>query len=681
MVKDPDGNLPLQPGWMGAAVPTLSIAALVKSLREYRLLDVEQLNELLYHVQMRFPTVHALTEEMVRRGWLTPFQSEILLAGDASELNLGSYVLLDQLGEGGMGQVFKARHVEKGNTVAIKIIRNTRLCNPEVTRRFQREAKAAARLAHPNIVALLESSESRGRHFLVMEFLLGTDLARLLKKSGPVTIAQAVAYVSQAAQGLQHAYEKGLVHRDIKPSNLLVTSGYGASLPEVVKILDFGLARLRRASDETETTTDELTRNGALMGTPNYMAPEQATDPHAVDIRADIYSLGCTFYHLLTGRPPFPGGSFWQKINQHREAEPVSVESLRPDLPGCLARVVRRMMAKRPAERFQTPNDLVANLRRFERDAFLADLRESARSQQGIGTGEVSTTTYRPRSNGERAASSLGLSPRPVLSSITNLVGIKMVLIPAGSFVMGSPESEAGRESNESPEHKVTISKPFFIGAFQITQGQFKRVMGQNPSHFNIKNRGSDEHPVETVSWHDARAFCNWLSALDTELMEGQYYRLPTEGEWEYACRSGCRGSYSFGHDSATLQSFGWFRDNAGGMTQATGQLCPNSWGLYDMHGNVWEWCADFYKGRYYEESEKEDPRGPATGRYRVIRGGSWFNEARFCRSTHRSRHLPTETSRLIGFRIVCVLEQGNTGAEWEERSELWHKARKRRGR
>src|SRR5262249_43951228 len=158
------------------------------------------------------------------------------------------------------------RHVDNGNIVAIKIIRETRLCNPEISRRFQREAKAVARLAHQNIVALLEASESRGRHFLVMEYLLGTDLARLMKKSGPATISQAMAYVSQTAQGLQHAHEHGLVHRDIKPSNLMLTSEQGASPPEVVKILDFGLARLRGAGDEIETTTDELTREGAVMG-------------------------------------------------------------------------------------------------------------------------------------------------------------------------------------------------------------------------------------------------------------------------------------------------------------------------------------------------------------------------------------------------------------------------------
>jgi serine/threonine-protein kinase len=635
-------------------MPTPSIASLVKSFRQYRLLQPDQLKELLYHLQTRFSGARALVEELRQRGWLTPLQSELLLAGEARELVLGSYILLEQLGEGGMGQVFKARHVSGNQIVALKIIRHTRLGNPDILRRFHREAKAAARLAHPNIVALLDASELEGRHFLIMEFLEGTDLARLIKKSGPVTIAQAILYVSQTARGLQHALEQGLVHRDIKPSNLLLTCGPSAAGQEVIKILDFGLARLRRANDEAETTTDELTHEGALMGTPNYMAPEQASNPHDVDIRADIYSLGCTMYHLLTGRPPFPGGTFWQKIAQHMEAEPVSVESFRPGLPSGLGKLLRRMMAKRPAERFQKPADVALALKRFEQEAAANRLRELAGVGAGTSVADETTTSYRPPLSVGGASSYESLS-RPALSSVTNLVGIKMVLVPAGSFTMGSPNSEAGREANEGPRHSVVIRKPFFIGAYAITQGQYKRVMGHNPSHFDIKHHGSEEHPVEMVSWDDARAFCKWLTALDTELMDGQFYRLPTEAEWEYACRAGCQETYSFGEDETRLNSFGWFRDNAEGMTHPTGQLCPNPWGLYDMHGNTWEWCLDYYKGAYPEERERENPRGPRLGRFRVLRGGSWYNEARFCRSAHRSRHLPGEKSRLIGFRVVCV--------------------------
>jgi formylglycine-generating enzyme required for sulfatase activity len=168
-----------------------------------------------------------------------------------------------------------------------------------------------------------------------------------------------------------------------------------------------------------------------------------------------------------------------------------------------------------------------------------------------------------------------------------------MVLIPVGSFMMGSPPFEAGRGTNESPRHSVLIRRSFLIGVCQVSQDQYLRVIGENPSAFSQKNRGGDEHPVEMVSWDDALAFCKWLSALDTELSDGQLYRLPTEAEWEYACRAGNQTAYSFGDDRTRLGSSGWFKDNAEGATHPVGQLAGNSWGLYDMHGNVWEWCMD----------------------------------------------------------------------------------------
>jgi formylglycine-generating enzyme required for sulfatase activity len=326
-------------------------------------------------------------------------------------------------------------------------------------------------------------------------------------------------------------------------------------------------------------------------------------------------------------------------------------------------------MAKRPAERFQKPADFVVALKRFEREAPSSPARVTIRDSQGVSSGEIPTIAYRADPSAVPAATGMDSLSRPILSSLTNLVGIKMVLVPPGSFIMGAPETEPGQEAGESPVHMVTITRPFFISACPITQGQFKWVMGHNPSHFSIKNGGSEDHPVETVSWHDARAFCDWLSALDTELMEGQHYRVPTEAEWEYACRAGTQGAYSFGNDISALLSFGWYRDNAGGVTQATGQLRPNPWGLYDMHGNVRQWCLDFYKRKYYADSATADPKGPRSGRYRVVRGGSWYNEAKFCRSAHRGRYLPDEKSRLIGFRVVCAAEPGNPESASGERS------------
>jgi Leucine-rich repeat (LRR) protein/tRNA A-37 threonylcarbamoyl transferase component Bud32 len=334
-----------------------STAPLVDALRQYRLLEPAQLQEV-PALQERFPEPKGLAGELIRRGWLTPYQANQLLQGKGQELLLGSYVLLERLGEGGMGQVFKARNWKLGRVVALKLIRKERLGNPEAVRRFEREVRAAAALSHPNIVRAWDADQVGGTHFLVMEYLDGaTDLARLVKKHGPLPVATACDYIRQAALGLQHALEKGLVHRDVKPSNLLLTRG------DVVKVLDLGLARLVPPPDDQQASSSTLvTGQGAVVGTLDFIAPEQILDAHAADIRADLYSLGCTLYFLLTAQVPFPGGTAGGKIGHHLLWDPPAVERLRPDVLPWLAALLRRLMAKDREERFQTPAELVAAL-------------------------------------------------------------------------------------------------------------------------------------------------------------------------------------------------------------------------------------------------------------------------------------------------------------------------------
>jgi serine/threonine protein kinase len=330
---------------------------LVDALRQSRLLGPAQTEEVARTLQARFPDPQALAGELTRRGWLTPYQADQLLRGRGHELLLGPYVLLGPLGEGGMGRVFKARHRERGDVVALKLLRQERLGNPEAVRRFEREARAAAALAHPNVVRALDAGRVAGTHLLVMEYVEGaTDLGQWVKRHGPLPVPQACEYVRQAALGLQHAHERGLVHRDIKPANLLRTAD-----GSLVKVLDLGLARLDRPAEEGEQGS-ALTQEGALLGTPDYIAPEQALESHAVDTRADLYSLGCTFYYLLTGRVPFPGGTLLQKLNRHQNQEAPAVEALRPEVPPGVAAVVRRLLAKRPEDRYRTPAELAAAL-------------------------------------------------------------------------------------------------------------------------------------------------------------------------------------------------------------------------------------------------------------------------------------------------------------------------------
>lgn len=331
---------------------TTTLTALVDALRHFKLLTTAQLKEL-DSLPPSIADPKALAKELMERRWLTPYQANLLLQGKGQELLLGSYVLLERLGEGGMGQVFKAKNWKLGRIVALKLIRKERLANPDAIKRFHREVRAAAQLNDSNVVLAYDADEVGGTHLLVMEYVEGSDLAGLVKKQGPLPVEQACDFIRQAALGLQHAFEKGLVHRDIKPANLLLTAK-----GNVVKILDMGLARHDAAGDKSSTMTQE----GSVMGTPDYIAPEQAMDSHTVDIRGDIYSLGCTLYFLLTGSAPFPGGTLMEKLLKHRLEEPKPVEQLRSDVPPGVVAVVRKMTAKKPEDRYQTPGDVVAAL-------------------------------------------------------------------------------------------------------------------------------------------------------------------------------------------------------------------------------------------------------------------------------------------------------------------------------
>jgi putative intracellular protease/amidase len=264
------------------------------------------------------------------------------------------YSILEELGRGGMGVVWKAEHRLMERVVAIKVIGRQFVAHPDAVERFGREVRAAARLVHPNIVIAHDAEQAGDVHFLVMEYLDGISLARLVERRGALPIDQACAMVRQAALGLQHAHEQGMVHRDIKPSNLMLTR------QGQVKILDFGLAHLIEQPRRLRTAM------GTVMGSPDFVAPEQ-TRSSRVDIRADLYSLGCTLYFLLTGRVPFPGGSTADKLRWHCESQPEPVERLRPEVPAAVTAIVRKLMAKQPEERFQTPKELADALAAWPR--------------------------------------------------------------------------------------------------------------------------------------------------------------------------------------------------------------------------------------------------------------------------------------------------------------------------
>ena len=329
----------------------------VDALREGHLLSETQWQQLAPKIQDGATDVRALARELITLGWLTPFQVNRLVQKRGHEIIMDEYLLLEQLGEGGMGTVYKARHRLMNRLVALKVIRKTMVANQDSIKRFRREIEAVAKLAHPNVVMAYDAKEGAGNQFFVMEYVEGTNLTNLVKRQGPVSVALACEIIRQAALGLQHAHEHGLVHRDIKPSNLLLSAR-----DNTVKVLDLGLARLQAEDGQANS---ELTQTGMVMGTPDFMAPEQATNPHDVDIRADIYSLGATLFFLLTGKPLFPGGNLDQKLSWHMKAQPPALDKACPEAPPALAEVLGRMLAKRPAERFATPAEVAAALAPF----------------------------------------------------------------------------------------------------------------------------------------------------------------------------------------------------------------------------------------------------------------------------------------------------------------------------
>ncbi len=663
------------------------------------------------------------------------------------------YAIVRELGRGGMGVVYLAKNKPMDRLEVLKVINTTLLDHPGAIERFLREIRSAAKLSHANVVTAYSVLQQGGLLAFAMEYIEGQDLASLVKSQGPLPVAHACFYVQQAALGLQHAFEKGMVHRDIKPQNLILARD---GKKHIVKVLDFGLAKAtREKTDETG-----LTAEGIMLGTPDYVAPEQSLDAAKADIRADIYSLGCTLYYLLSGRPPFAGSSLAAVLMAHQMEEAKPLNLVRPEVPEELAAVVRKMMAKSPAKRYQTPLEVVQALspfikqgatpkpslelssggveakpavRKASRVASPPPAVEAAKKQAepanvwgSLTEGSIvsagprkSAVIRKPRVAAESKRTSrskwligggVGAGVLLILllgmwaggmfkgkapdaarefseekqdklpNSLTNSVGMKLVLVQPGSFRMGTPETESFRYPDED-RHEVEITRPFYVGIFEVTQEQYKRVMGQNPSFFSatgvgshlVRGKDTRQFPVEMVSWNDAVEFCRRLSDLSEEKGRKRTYRLPTEAEWEYCCRGGHlfktpSPPFHFGDSLSSTQAN--FKGNwpYGGApegrflerTTQVGSYGPNPLGLYDLHGNVWEWCADWYDAEYYKLSPPKDPQGPDTGERRVLRGGAWNESGRMCRAAFRYNNAPGDHSANNGFRVICRVGDRN---------------------
>ena len=698
---------------------------LLLSVMQADLLESEHLAEMTAWLQSSQADHNILAREFVSRGLLTPFQVKEIFKGRGRDLTVGPYQLLDVLGEGGMGRVYKAKQSRLGRIVALKLIRKEKLSNPQAVLRFHQEVHAAAQLSHPNVVMAFDAESGDNQLYLSMEYVEGTDLTKLVTKFGAMPVHQACDAIRQAAFGLQHAHEQGMVHRDIKPSNLLYTPR------GQVKVLDLGLALLNQKEWAGGLDAGRVTQDGFVIGTPDFLAPEQAQNPGGVDIRADIYALGATLYYLLTARVPYEATTPTDKLIQHVTAPPPSLLAARPDMPPQLDAIIRWLMAKKPDDRPQTPNEVVIALSPFVGVAAPMPARPVAAEvnvepiadepnralqfandsvEQRMAGGSLGV---KPKTTGTSSSLPLvliGLAGAFVLAALatvlffvfksktvgnagagdddTSLIGnsfepipaLQLVKIPSGRFDMGSPPGELGRQNNEGPVRNVTITRQFYMSVTEISREQYLNVVGAPAGSLppNI-GKSASRLPATNISWDDANEFCRKLNNKSSVKKPGWDFRLPTEAEWEYCARAG--GDKPFGNRAALTQyTHGIFKlspnDSYGEehpdatLRRYNFETMPstvvygdkdhdnvyarekNDFGLRDLQGNVWEWCADNF-ANYPDETEATDPTGPTERRSKVLRGGAYDSTAMDCRAAARRDEAPGQKAMNIGFRVV----------------------------
>jgi eukaryotic-like serine/threonine-protein kinase len=420
-----------------------------------------------------------LARQAVQSCALTLWQAQQLIAGRTSGFKVDRYVLLDLIGQGGMGRVYLAQDTRLNRQVALKILSPERVNNPRAIARFQREARVGAQLQHENLVRIYDFGESSGRYYLVMEYIEGKTIGTLITDQGAIPSATAVRLVRQVAKGLEHAHRKGLIHRDVNPYNILVTRDGTA------KLADLGLA-IDLAED------DRVTREGATVGTFDYVAPEQARQSHSADIRSDIYSLGCSLYHMCTGQVPFPTPSLPEKLFAHQATEPTPLEKLVPDLPEGLAEVVQRMMQKSPAERYSTPLQVAQALEPFADDHSNgagrdeAQFLKSAPTSQSLRSIEAKAVLLEPdMSSGATSravAQSIGLKTPP---DSTLDRGAEHEVIEVASTIR-SPESSQGSDP-EFPLDLILSPEP------SLTDGLSRPKTRSLPSNSGISSDGATQ--------------------------------------------------------------------------------------------------------------------------------------------------------------------------------------------
>ena len=605
--------------------------------------------------------------------------------------------LIAKIGRGGLGEVWKARDLEGNRDVALKFVPRDIQNHEEEMARVDETFQTVHRLHHEHICPM----HALRRHpdfgaYLMMDFIDGISLSLYLRHVRTLTLSRTLEILRPLAAALDHAHSRKVIHRDIKPGNIMLVfekNGDGTwNFEELrdVQLIDFGLASEFRQS----MTRVSQVRMGT-SGTMPYMSPEQFRGEYQ-DAHSDQYSLGTMAYEMLAGRLPFCADDPMILMNCISSIPPLPLS----DQPETVNSALLRSLAKPRTGRFSTCTEFVNALRGETLEEMEQKTSQTPRpapiSEPSdpfadiLKTAEQKREEERKRAEKELAEKKnrlvdsarkayadedfplakkyvdelLALDPKnlhylqfrdfiqqqldaipPTLKAgdrkIWTADGIEYAFrwCPPGTFTMGSPSSEPGRYDDET-QHSVTLTRGFWMLETQVTQAMWQSVMGNNPSYFK-----GDQNPVEQVSWGECQDFCRQLSSK----LSGKV-SLPTEAQWEYACRAGTTGAYA-----GDLDAMAWYGSNSGDKTHPVGQKKPNAWGLYDMHGNVWEWCSDWYGKDYYTESPTSDPTGPDSGSDRVNRGGSWDSIAGDCRSASRNYRGPGNRNPYLGFRIVLA--------------------------
>ena len=570
----------------------------------------------------------------------------------------GTYRVVRHLASGGFGNTYEAVDTQLGDSVAIKEFFPKQLCGrsseggtvtllstdcgelfTQLHTKFKKEATRIRRLNHPHIVRVLAYFEEQGTAFYAMDFLRGESLSARTKRTGrPLTEAEVRRYLPQVLSALKEMHAKELWHLDLKPGNIMINERDEAVL------IDFGASKQLRTEEGVSVSTSL-----SCAYTPGY-APLELVDQNLEKFGpwTDLYSLGATLYNLLTGARPLSPSYLIQ-------GEQLAFS---PSVSAAMQQLITWLMQPVMSQRPQSVSEVEAWLSGTSGTVADTHSEKAARIPQPETVRPESVITVcvdtpeqvMGQTDAEATMRRTGYAEADLLSGLNPLLPTaihhlveNMVYVEGGTFTMGAT-AEQGDDfcDNEKPTHQVTLSS-FYIGKYEVTQAEWETVMGSNPSQFKGANL-----PVERVSWNDCQEFIRKLNE-----MTGKNFRLPTEAEWEFAARGGNKSIgfiYAGGND---LRNVGWYDENsrrdkensffsffsAPRTTHEVGQKRSNELGLYDMSGNVYEWCQDWYGD--YSSASQTNPQGPATGIDRVLRGGSWVNDARDCRLSYRNNSVP----------------------------------------